>query len=193
MAALAVMAVGAHADAQPRDRQVRLSRQEIARVQGVPPGQLPPANSCRVWYESRPPGRQPAATSCDTAERIASRDRNARVIYGENVFGQSGYSRNSRYPGDWNGPGPRAPRATEPAYGRYTTPAFQNGYRDGLEKGREDAGDNDRYDVNRHSWYRSATRGYENEYGSRSDYTARYRDGFQAGYDEGYRAFARRR
>ena len=33
-----------------------------------------------------PPGRQPAATNCDQAERIASRNRNARVIYGDDRF-----------------------------------------------------------------------------------------------------------
>ena len=31
----------------------------------VPPGHLPPAGSCRVWFPGRPPGHQPAPTSCD--------------------------------------------------------------------------------------------------------------------------------
>ena len=53
--------------------------------QGIPPGQLPPAGQCRVWYDGVPPGRQPGATSCREAERIAARDRNARVIYGANT------------------------------------------------------------------------------------------------------------
>lgn len=47
----------------------------------VPPGQLPRAGQCRVWYPDLPPGRQPRATSCREAERVAARDRNARVIY----------------------------------------------------------------------------------------------------------------
>ena len=44
----------------------------------VPPGHLPPAGMCRVWYDGLPPGRQPAPTSCAAAERRLP--RNARVI-----------------------------------------------------------------------------------------------------------------
>jgi hypothetical protein len=190
-----------------RNRQSPQTRQEIARAQGVPPGQLPPANLCRVWYDNRSNGRQPAATNCRQAEVIASRDRNARVIYGESVYydsGRYGYGndRDIRYPRDTDDRGVyrvpgrnRDPRNTnDPSYdrSRYTTPAFQNGYRDGLQKGREDGDDNDRYDASRHSWYRSATRGYEDEYGTRAAYQARYREGFEAGYAEGYRTYSRR-
>ena len=175
----------------PDDRD----RRAIAREQGVPPGQLPPANLCRVWYDNRPNGQQPAATYCREAELIASRNRNARVIYGENVY--SGYP--DRYPGDRavyrDRDVYRVPGRNRDPYGdrlRYTTPAFQNGYRDGLDKGRDDGDDNDRFDVTRHDWYRSATRGYENEYGSRSSYQTMYREGFEAGYADGYRAADRR-
>src|SRR5512145_3456091 len=48
----------------------------------IPPGQMPPAGSCRVWYDGVPPGQQPPPMSCRDAERIASRSRDARVIYG---------------------------------------------------------------------------------------------------------------
>jgi hypothetical protein len=47
----------------------------------VPPGQMPRAGLCRVWYDGRPPGRQPAATDCATAERDAART-GGRVLYG---------------------------------------------------------------------------------------------------------------
>ena len=59
-------------DAQGRGRK----------AQGIPPGHLPPAGQCRVWYDNLPPGRQPAPTTCDRAEQLAARDRYARVIYG---------------------------------------------------------------------------------------------------------------
>lgn len=49
----------------------------------VPPGHLPPAGQCRVWYEGVPPGHQPRPTSCAEAERVAARDGDARVIYGD--------------------------------------------------------------------------------------------------------------
>lgn len=223
-----VLALGlaVQADAQGRGNrgQDRRGRNDAARAQGVPPGQMPPETMCRVWYSDRSNGRQPAPTDCRTAEAIAARNYNARVIYGENVY----YARNrnrvnpggrvdrypspeGRYPDVYGRPdvyggddravrrpgSNRDPRNAggDPYYdrsSRYTTPAFQNGYRDGLEKGREDGEDNDRYDLNRHNWYRSATRGYEDEYGPRTEYSARYREGFEAGYAEGYRRFARR-
>jgi len=207
MVAIAMLGAATEVSAQDRgnrDRDYRQSRQQVARAQGVPPGQLPPANLCRVWYDNRPNGRQPAPTNCRQAEIIAARDRSARVIYGEHVYDDAGFgnrNRGGRYPDEWERqdrdrgvyrvPGRnRDPRAGSDA--RYSSPAFQNGYRDGLDKGREDGEDNDRYDASRHSWYRSATRGYEDEYGTRAEYQARYRQGFEAGYAEGYRAFNRR-
>ena len=211
--AAAFLAAGTQADAQGRGNRGRGDRQEVARAQGVPPGQLPPPDLCRVWYDDRPNGRQPAATNCRQAEAIASRDRNARVVYGANVYydaGRGGFGTNSRYPDPRDGSidndrgvrrdgrvrDPRINGGTIDQGGRNVrlnnNPGFQNGYRDGLTKGREDAEDEDRFDTNRHSWYRSGTRGYEDEYGSRSEYQARYRQGFEAGYSEGYRVYTRR-
>jgi hypothetical protein len=144
--------------------------------QGIPPGQMPPPGQCRVWYEGRPPGQQPRPTNCDDAERIASRNRNARVIYGSSTRGEGWWGstdpgRGERYPGR----------------GVYQDVAYRNGYDDGYEKGEEDARDNDRYDPVRHGRYRSADHGYESRYGSKEQYKNVYRDGFRAGYDAGYR------
>ena len=204
MMAAALVGVSVSADAQPRN--ARRDRQDVARAQGVPPGQLPPANQCRVWYDDRPNGRQPAPTSCARAEAAAARDRNARVIYGEGAYwnergngryddryGQSPYPSDDRAVRRGSVRDPRLSDGTIDRYGRDGgSPAFRNGYRDGLTKGREDAEDGDRFDVNRHSWYRSATRGYENELGTRYEYIDRYRRGFEAGYEEGFRVYTRR-
>ena len=160
------------------------------RNQGIPPGQMPPAGMCRVWYDNVPPGRQPRATSCDQAERLASRDRNARVIYGDDRYNSR---RNDQHNRDRNNGGvyqdDRYGNNYPNANGRYgnNSVPFDNGYRDGLEKGREDARDRDSYDPVRHSWYRSGDRGYNNRYGTRETYKLTYRDGFEAGYDEAYR------
>jgi hypothetical protein len=78
------------------------------------------------------------------------------------------------------------PRAT------YVSPAAQNGYRDGLEQGRNDARDHDRYDPVRAKRYREGDHDYHDRYGSRDAYTREYRAAFQQGYDEGYRTSARR-
>jgi len=151
-------------------------------AQGIPPGQLPPAGQCRVWYEGRPPGQQPRATNCRDAERIAARSSGARVIYGSGPV----YDRNDRaiprptprYPGD-------------DRRDIYTNAGFDNGYKDGYDKGRDDGRSNDRYDPSEHSRYRSADHGYNKKYGSKAAYQRIYRDGFRSGYDEGYRDYAR--
>lgn len=189
-------------------------------AQGIPPGHLPPEGLCRVWYDGVPPGRQPRPTNCYQAERVASRDRDARVIYGSGVRQNAPIYRDGRtYPGDvWrrdetrgDRPNPRGdnrtgravPRGEEyPAgypypdarspqqrgsYG-YESEAYRRGYDDGLVKGREDADDRDSFDPARHSWYRSADRGYTSRYGSKDDYRSEYRRGFLAGYErEHYR------
>ena len=164
------------------------------RSQGVPPGQMPPAGQCRVWYDNVPPGRQPAPTNCDQAERVASRDRNARVIYGDQYGTRNNDQRyrDRGYGGVYdNG----RPRSSYPNSGRVgaTSVPFDNGYRDGLEKGREDARDRDSYDPVRHSWYRSGNRGYDSRYGTRDAYKLTYRDGFEAGYEQAYRGGNNRR
>ena len=60
-------------------------------IDGIPPGQRPPAGMCRIWIEGVPPGRQPAPTDCRTA--IRNRPANGRVIYGDDVR----YSSDDRY------------------------------------------------------------------------------------------------
>lgn len=147
-------------------------------AQGIPPGQMPRAGECRVWYDNLPPGRQPAPTNCDQAERVASRSRDARVIYGDDRFAtrnsdQRYRDRSNTYPGNRG-------------YG-YNTVPFQNGDRDGYEKGLEDARRNNSFDPVRHSRYRGADNGYNNRYGTRDAYKLVYRDGFEAGYERGYR------
>ena len=157
----------------------------------VPPGQTPPSGTCRVWYNDRSPGRQPPAMSCSEAERIASTDRDARVIYGP---GTSYPDRNQRYPdsNDRYGTNDRYGRGSygNGGYGNggyANSVPYQNGYRDGVEKGREDGRDRDSFDPVRHSRYRSGDRGYDRRYGSKDQYKMVYRDGFEAGYNQGYR------
>jgi flagellar biosynthesis/type III secretory pathway protein FliH len=105
------------------------------------------------------------------------------------------YSRYSRYGnngyGSRTGGGPYAQRGPYGGYGGqagyYYSPAFDNGVRDGFEKGREDGRKGRSFDVLRHSWYRDGDRHYENRYGSRQQYEDVYRRGFQQGYEQGFR------
>lgn len=193
--------VAATAEAQGRGRNRATS-------QGIPAGHMPPAGQCRVWYDGVPPGRQPRPTNCDQAERIASRDRNARVIYGDNrSYDPYGYEDGQYGNGRYENGSERNDRGSNgvtdrvrdilrgrdpnryPAAGSRnssSTAAYDNGFRDGLEKGREDVRDNDSFDPVRHSRYRSADRGYNSRYGSKDQYKLAYRDGFEAGYAQGY-------
>ncbi|HVL66935.1 MAG TPA: hypothetical protein VM364_06700 [Vicinamibacterales bacterium] len=180
---------------------------------GIPPGHMPPPGECRVWYDGVPPGRQPAPTSCGEAERIARRDGRARVVYGGDRTGPSREDRwrdrddrdRGRRGEEWERSDGRRPRGDNPRTGgravprddrdrgfprgesRYGSAAYENGYRDGVTKGREDLRDGDRYDPSRHAWYRSGSRGYDGRHGTREQYRSEYRAGFAAGYEEAYR------
>jgi hypothetical protein len=158
-----------------------------AEAQGVPSGYLPGPGACRVWYDGRPPGHQPPATSCPDAERVAARDRAARVIYGGDR-----QSWNDRVGDDWT------PRAVPPRL-RYAdrgypfdsqsrTAPYEQGFKDGRDKGHDDRHDDKRFDPTRHGRYQSADRGYEKRYGDKDEYRETYREGFRAGYAEGYRS-----
>jgi hypothetical protein len=181
MSLLLIALVAGTSEAQGRGR---------GNSQGIPPGQMPRPGECRVWIDGLPPGRQPAPTSCDQAERAASRNRNARVIYGDDAY--------SNRNGDWRyrdrtyGVYDRDYPNTYPGNNRnsgygYNSVPYDNGYRDGLTKGREDAQDRDSFDPVRHSWYRSGDRGYNSRYGTKDSYKLAYRDGFEAGYEQAYR------
>jgi hypothetical protein len=80
---------------------------------------------------------------------------------------------------------------TYPRAGRYSSPAAQVGYNDGLEAGRKDARDRDRYDPARSGRYRSGDHDYNSRYGTRDSYMREYRAAFQQGYEQGFRQYSR--
>lgn len=67
-------------------------------------------------------------------------------------------------------------------YGQPSGAAFQNGARDGYQKGTEDARDGKYPDVTRHKWYKNGTRDYDDRYGPKELYQRDYRRGFEEGY-----------
>jgi len=179
-AVIALVAGSAHAQGRGRNSS-----------QGIPPGHLPPSGQCRVWYDGRPPGQQPRATNCREAERIADRNRNARVIYGSDVGSARGDRNDPNRDRDRDGRAiPRWPGdSRDYSDRRFDRVGFDQGYRDGLAKAQEDVRDDDRYDPARHGWYKSADRGYASRYGDKDDYRSVYRSGFVQGYDDGYRPY----
>jgi hypothetical protein len=99
--------------------------------------------------------------------------------YPRNYPNGGGYPTYPTYP---SGPGGVAvPR------GSYS-PAGQNGYRDGLEAGRDDARSRHAFDPQRAKRYREGDHDYDNRYGSRDEYKREYRAAFQQGYRDGYQS-----
>jgi hypothetical protein len=99
-----------------------------------------------------------------------------------NRYGRRGnaYPTYPIYPSYPNGNGRAVPRVG-------FSPAAQNGYRDGVEAGRDDARGRHAFDPVRAKRYREGDHDYDNRYGSRDDYKREYRTAFQQGYEEGYR------
>lgn len=102
----------------------------------------------------------------------------------------------AQYPGTYTGqyPGtsprqyPSGPYGRGRGYSGVDDYARSNGFRDGYDKGFEDARDRDRFDPRRHRWYRNGDRGYDRSYRmSRRQYEDLYRQGFLTGYQAGYR------
>lgn len=68
----------------------------------------------------------------------------------------------------------------------YSDVAYDIGYRDGADKGQNDAKDNKSFDPERHDRYRDADHGYRDSYGDKEAYKRQYRDGFRQGYEDGF-------
>jgi hypothetical protein len=88
--------------------------------------------------------------------------------------------------------------AAQSGYYRYPTAnprvaderAYQVGYDQGRSRGENDGRRNRSFDYARYDEYRSADRGL-GRYGDRNAYRSLFRQGFIAGYNDGYRRYAR--
>ena len=68
--------------------------------------------------------------------------------------------------------------------------AEQQGYRDGFERGSDDARHRRSFNLYDSGRFRDGDRGYHSEYGSKDFYRVSYREGFRRGYEQGYRQYA---
>jgi hypothetical protein len=66
--------------------------------------------------------------------------------------------------------------------------AYARGYDEGRSRGESDGRNNRRYDYQRHGAYRDADDGYR--YGDRGAYRSLFRQGFVAGYNDGFRRYS---
>ena len=71
--------------------------------------------------------------------------------------------------------------------------AYDIGFREGVEEGRNDARRHRDFSYQRHDEYRDADQGYHRGDGDRDFYRRSYREGFQAGYSGEYNRAARDR
>ncbi len=69
----------------------------------------------------------------------------------------------------------------------YSEVAQNTGYRDGLEKGQNDARQGKSFNLERHDAYKDADHGYRDSFGNKENYKQQYREAFRRGYEEGYR------
>jgi hypothetical protein len=67
--------------------------------------------------------------------------------------------------------------------------AQQQGYRDGLYTGSNDAQRGQSYNPQRSHFYREANSGYNSSYGNRGQYQQAYRQGFLQGYQQGFQQY----
>src|SRR5687767_7417526 len=68
--------------------------------------------------------------------------------------------------------------------------AYSRGYDEGIDRGQDDARRNRPFDYRRHNGYRDADRGYRGN-SDRNGYRNLFRQGFVAGYNDGFRRYAR--
>ena len=68
-------------------------------------------------------------------------------------------------------------------------PAYDNGYREGIKEGEKDGRNRDAFEFRDEGDWRDGDHGYRREYGDRNFYRRVFRDGFEAGYADGYRRY----
>ena len=78
-----------------------------------------------------------------------------------------------------------------PAAARIDHRAYDRGYQEGREAGANDARRSRGFGYERHDEFRDADEGYRGTYGDRAEYRRLFREGFVAGYNDGYRQYAR--
>lgn len=64
--------------------------------------------------------------------------------------------------------------------------AQRQGFQDGINRGRDDRRDRDRYNPQRSSEYKKATNGYNSRMGNKDAYKNAYRQAFINGYNQSY-------
>jgi hypothetical protein len=91
------------------------------------------------------------------------------------------------------GPGAVRPAYTDAAVSQYDVrrSAYDEGYREGIRAGEQDARRGDRFAYQDEGDFRRGDNGYHRSFGDRERYRQIFRDGFARGYSDGYSRYAR--
>lgn len=73
-----------------------------------------------------------------------------------------------------------------PAAAQNNNAAFDRGYREGIQRGADDARRGRQFEIDRNDVYRDGDRGYNSRYGTRDWYRNDFRRGYASGYRTGY-------
>jgi hypothetical protein len=111
--------------------------------------------------------------------------------FNRNARNNGRYPGGNGYPGGYSYPSDRGGFGYPSNRGVFRSPAADVGYRDGLDAGRNDARDRDRFDPVRAKRYRDGDHDYDSRYGPREEYKREYRAAFEQGYRDGYGAVRR--
>jgi hypothetical protein len=129
----------------------------------------------RYGYDSRQAQHERDELQRDAAicgyDEYSSRDNNSRSYQGDRD--------------DWRYRGGNGYRDYDRRNDRYN-PASENGYRDGLNLGLQDARKGKSYRLQKHDEYEDGDRGYNRSYGDKNAYKNQYRQAFQNGYSDGF-------
>jgi hypothetical protein len=126
-------------------------------------------------------------TSTQLMRKLGTAILGCAVLFGiaimSSATAQAQYPYPDRYPQD----------RREDRYGRgggnmYRIAADQ-GYRDGVYTGEDDARKGQSNNPQRSHYFRNATDGYSSSYGNKDGYRQAFRDGFVRGYEEGFRRY----
>ena len=175
---------------------------DVARNTGYRDGLEKGANDARQ-AKSFSLDRHDAYKDADHGYRDSFRNKNAykqtyrdafrrgyQVGYNEGSLGRPG-ERGQRPGVGPRGGSPGSPGSPggmrRPASPAYAQTASNTAYRDGREKGANDARQGKSYNLDRHDYYKDADHGYRDSFNNKEDYKRLYRDAFRRGYTDGYR------
>jgi hypothetical protein len=145
--------------------------------------------SVRVGQDQRQLDRAIDRYSYDSQQAEHERaelQRDATNCRYDDYYGTRNYNDADRDNGRYRNDRDRDDRYNGGGYDRSYSPAFDNGYRDGVAMGQRDSQKRKSFNPSKNDQFEDADRGYSKSFGDKNLYKNQYRQGFERGYAEGY-------